>query len=72
MTIRHQHELEGLRRAGTLVAGILAAMREPLLATHCSRTREGSDGWPMVCPRGVAAQFGHTVVVIRGEPIIVT
>ena len=45
---------------------------EPFLATHCSRTREGSDGWSMVCPRGVAAQFEHTVVVTRGEPIIVT
>ena len=45
---------------------------EPFLATHCSRTREGDDGWSMVCPRGVAAQFEHTVVVTHGEPIIVT
>ncbi len=45
---------------------------EPFLATHCSQTREAADGWSMVCPRGVAAQFEHTVVVTRGEPIIVT
>ena len=45
---------------------------EPFLATHCNHAREGSDGWSMVCPRGVAAQFEHTVVVTRGEPIIVT
>lgn len=45
---------------------------EPFLATHCTRTREARDGWSMVCPRGVAAQFEHTVVVTRGAPIIVT
>ncbi len=45
---------------------------EPFLATHCSHVREAADGWSMVCPRGVAAQFEHTVVVTRGEPIIVT
>lgn len=45
---------------------------EPFLATHCNRTREADDGWSMICPRGVAAQFEHTVVVTRGEPIIVT
>lgn len=45
---------------------------EPFLATHCSQTREGGDGWSMVCPRGFAAQFEHTVVVTHDEPIIVT
>lgn len=45
---------------------------EPFLATHCTRTHEAPDGWAMRCPRGVAAQFEHTVIVTRGEPIIVT
>lgn len=45
---------------------------EPFLATHSNHTRQARDGWSMVCPRGVAAQFEHTVVVTRGEPIIVT
>ncbi|AWV06462.1 type I methionyl aminopeptidase [Marilutibacter maris] len=45
---------------------------EPFLATHCTRTVEADDGWAMVCPRGYAAQFEHTVVVTRGEPIVVT
>lgn len=45
---------------------------EPFLATHCTQVREAEDGWSMVCPRGVAAQFEHTVVVTGGAPIIVT
>lgn len=45
---------------------------EPFLATHCTRTDEGEDGWAMHCPRGYAAQFEHTVVVTSGAPIIVT
>ena len=45
---------------------------EPFLATHCTRTEEGEDGWAMHCPRGYAAQFEHTVVVTSGAPIIVT
>ena len=45
---------------------------EPFLATHATRTDELDDGWSLVCPKGFGAQFEHTVVVTRGEPIIVT
>lgn len=45
---------------------------EPFLATHCTQTDEGEDGWAMICRRGFAAQFEHTVVVTSGEPIVVT
>ncbi|MEI2454019.1 type I methionyl aminopeptidase [Lysobacter firmicutimachus] len=45
---------------------------EPFLATHTTRTEEGEDGWSMLCRRGFAAQFEHTVVVTSGEPIVVT
>lgn len=45
---------------------------EPFLATHCTHTDEGADGWAMICRRGFAAQFEHTVVVTSGEPIVVT
>jgi len=45
---------------------------EPFLATHCNHVREADDGWSMVCPRGMAAQFEHTVVVTRDAPIIIT
>lgn len=45
---------------------------EPFLATHCNQVHEADDGWSMVCPRGISAQFEHTVVVTHGAPIIVT
>lgn len=45
---------------------------EPFLATHATRTRALDDGWSLVCPKGVGAQFEHTVVVTAGAPIIVT
>ncbi|MGJ7903636.1 type I methionyl aminopeptidase [Lysobacter sp. 1R34A] len=37
MTVEHAHELEGLRRAGALVSGILATMREAAVAGAVSR-----------------------------------
>ncbi len=45
---------------------------EPFLATHATRTEELDDGWSLICPKGVGAQFEHTVVVTHGAPIIVT
>ena len=45
---------------------------EPFLATHGTRTQTLADGWSLVCPKGVGAQFEHTVVVTDGAPIIVT
>lgn len=45
---------------------------EPFLATHATRTRTLPDGWSLICPKGVGAQFEHTVVVTHGAPIIVT
>lgn len=45
---------------------------EPFLATHCSRVEEADDGWSLLCRKGIAAQFEHTVVVTAGEPIVVT
>ncbi|MBB1059082.1 type I methionyl aminopeptidase [Marilutibacter spongiae] len=45
---------------------------EPFLATHSIRTIEADDGWSLVCPRGHAAQFEHTVIVTRDAPIVVT
>lgn len=45
---------------------------EPFLATHATRTATLDDGWSLVCPKGVGAQFEHTVVVTHGAPIIVT
>lgn len=45
---------------------------EPFLATHSTRTAALDDGWSLVCPKGVGAQFEHTVVVTCDAPIVVT
>jgi methionyl aminopeptidase len=45
---------------------------EPFLATHCNQVEDAGDGWSLVCRKGFAAQFEHTVVVTAGEPIVLT
>lgn len=45
---------------------------EPFLATHCNQVDEGDDGWSLLCRKGFAAQFEHTVVVTTGEPLVLT
>jgi methionyl aminopeptidase len=46
---------------------------EPFLTTGQGRIAEESDGWSLrTADRAVAAQFEHTIIVTRGEPIILT
>jgi methionyl aminopeptidase len=46
---------------------------EPFLATNVSRVRELADGWTLAGrPSSLFAQFEHTLVVTRGQPIILT
>ena len=46
---------------------------EPFLATRCNRVEQRDDGWTLVLPAGgSAAQFEHTIVVTRGEPLVLT
>lgn len=46
---------------------------EPFLSTKSRRVRELDDGWTLVGQAGsLFAQYEHTIVVTRGEPIIVT
>ena len=46
---------------------------EPFLTTGKPVVREGSDGWTLLNRRGsLSAQYEHTLVVTRGEPIITT
>jgi methionyl aminopeptidase len=46
---------------------------EPFLSTNVSRVRELADGWTLVGrPSSLFAQFEHTLVVTRDQPIIVT
>jgi methionyl aminopeptidase len=46
---------------------------EPFLTTSAERVREAADGWTLYTPdHSRGAQFEHTMIITRGEPIIVT
>lgn len=46
---------------------------EPFLSTRNTRVKELDDGWTLVGSQGsLFAQYEHTIVVTRGEPIILT
>jgi methionyl aminopeptidase len=46
---------------------------EPFLSTKSRRVAEAADGWTLVGARGnLSAQYEHTMIITRGEPIVVT
>lgn len=46
---------------------------EPFLATRTDFVEEAGNGWTLKGPRGcLAAQYEHTVVITRGQPVAVT
>ena len=46
---------------------------EPFLSTKTRVVKETSDGWTLVGARGnLSAQYEHTMIITRGEPIVVT
>jgi len=46
---------------------------EPFLSTKTTLVEEAEDGWTLVgSPGNLSAQYEHTLIVTRGEPIIVT
>lgn len=46
---------------------------EPFLTTGATTINEADDGWTLCTPDGsVGAQFEHTLIVTRGEPIVLT
>ena len=46
---------------------------EPFLSTRSSHVRQAEDGWTLVChPSNFSAQYEHTVIVTKGEPIVAT
>jgi methionyl aminopeptidase len=56
----------------TLTEGLVLAI-EPFLTTGIGRTVQEKDGWAMrTMDRAIAAQFEHTIVVTKNEPIILT
>jgi methionyl aminopeptidase len=56
----------------TLNEGLVLAI-EPFLTTGIGRVVEAKDGWALrTADRTIAAQFEHTIVVTKNEPIILT
>ena len=52
--------------------GLVLAI-EPFLTTGQGRIREEHDGWSLrTADNAIAAQFEHTIIVTRNEPIILT
>jgi methionyl aminopeptidase len=52
--------------------GLVLAI-EPFLTTGVGRIIEGRDGWSLrTSDHAIAAQFEHTIIVTRNEPIILT
>jgi methionyl aminopeptidase len=52
--------------------GLVLAI-EPFLTTGIGRVTEEKDGWSLrTMDRAIAAQFEHTIIVTKNEPIILT
>jgi methionyl aminopeptidase len=46
---------------------------EPFLSTRSRIVNEAADGWTLVGAQGnLSAQYEHTMIITRGEPIVVT
>ncbi len=55
-----------------LIDGLVLAI-EPFLTTGRGRIQEERDGWSLrTADNAIAAQFEHTIIVTRNEPIILT
>lgn len=55
-----------------LKEGMVIAI-EPFFSTKTTFVEEAEDGWTLVGARGnLSAQYEHTVIVTRGDPIILT
>jgi methionyl aminopeptidase len=60
------------RNADVLHEGLVITI-EPFLTTGATTFHEADDGWTLCTPDGsVGAQFEHTLIVTRGEPIVLT
>jgi methionyl aminopeptidase len=51
----------------------IATTIEPFLSTKSRVVKETSDGWTLVgAPGNLSAQYEHTMIIILGDPIVVT
>lgn len=67
--IPNYHDPMDLRR---LVDGLVITI-EPFVSTGATGCRTARDGWTLVSgPGNLSAQFEHTLVIRRGEPLVTT
>jgi methionyl aminopeptidase len=63
---------EDARVRTRLTDGLVIAL-EPLIAAGTSRTRDLADGWTVAsADGGLTAHYEHTLVVGKGEPLLLT
>ena len=88
MTIETEDDVAALKRIGRIVSSVLHDMLdaaepgmttreldalEPFLSTRSRSVTEAADGWTLVgAPGNLSAQYEHTMIITRGEPIVVT
>jgi methionyl aminopeptidase len=63
--------IEDPRDRTRLWEGLVLAI-EPFLSTGATWADEADDGWTLVTPGHLTAQFEHTVVVTHGRPLVLT
>lgn len=63
--------IEDRRDRTVLWEGLVLAI-EPFLSTGATWALEADDGWTLRTPGHLSAQFEHTIVVTRDEPLILT
>lgn len=69
MTIESEADVVALQRIG----GIVSSVFHDMLAAASRLVTESGDGWTLVGARGnLSAQYEHTMIITRGEPIVVT
>jgi methionyl aminopeptidase len=75
---RHIHEEPSVpntydaRNRALLTEGLVITI-EPFLTTSARHIVEARDGWTLKTPDGsIGAQFEHTMIVTKGDPIVVT
>jgi methionyl aminopeptidase len=57
---------------GVLTEGMVLAI-EPIISARAARVVEEADGWTLRTDNGaLAAHYEHTVVIRRGEPLLIT
>jgi methionyl aminopeptidase len=60
------------RRDRTVLREGLVLAIEPFLSTGARHAVDGDDGWTLLTPGCLSAQFEHTIVVTNGAPIVLT